>query len=149
MKKMLTIILAIALFWMPTFAASVLDDPEWAQLFIEDVTWRMEAAEKNAKAEIAKINDMATLEKMAKDDRDPLMQRHAIDKLNEMKNSSVITNEVEQASPETPPAQPERPASNKPLLWVLVIVLLAIIGGVAAWRRGRKNDGRGIRVFEF
>jgi len=60
-----------------------------------------------------------------------------LEKSNKAEKSSVMTNEVGQASPETPPAQPEKPASNKPLLWVLVVALLTIIGGVAAWKKKR------------
>ena len=140
MKKVLTTTLAIALSWAPTFAQFAWDDPNFDQMLEDSHIARTQGAEVYAKEELAQINDLATLEKIAKDDRDPLMQRFAIEKLNEMKKSSVMTNETNeagQASLETPPAQPEKPASNKPLLWVLVVALLAIIGGVVAWKKKR------------
>ena len=45
----------------------------------------------------------------------------------------VITDEAEQPIQETTPIQPQKSSSKKPLLWVAVIALLAIIGGVMAW----------------
>jgi hypothetical protein len=47
----------------------------------------------------------------------------------------VLTNEVAQSILATPPEQPEKSSSNKPLLWVAIVALLALLGGVIAWRR--------------
>ena len=137
MKKILTITLAIALSWAPSLAVDDLDNPELLESLFTTAHWRMAADEADAKAEIAQINDLATLEKMANDSYPSPEQRFAMERLNELKKSSVVTNEVEQASLETPPVQPERPASNKPFLWIFVIALLAIIGGVVAWKKKR------------
>ena len=44
---------------------------------------------------------------------------------------------VEQARQETPPKQPEDLSSGKAILWIAVVAFLAVIGGVAAWKRKR------------
>ena len=47
----------------------------------------------------------------------------------------VIVDEVKQTVHETPPEQPEKTSSNKTLFGVAIITLLAILGGVAVWRK--------------
>jgi len=47
----------------------------------------------------------------------------------------LLMDETTQANQDTPPAQPEKTSSNKIILWLSVIALLAILGGVAAWRK--------------
>ena len=47
----------------------------------------------------------------------------------------ATTNETTQANQDTPPAQPEKTSSNKPILWLAVIAFLAILVGVAVWRK--------------
>ena len=47
----------------------------------------------------------------------------------------ATTNETTQANQDTSPAQPEKTSSNKTILWLAVAALLAIIGGVAVWRK--------------
>jgi hypothetical protein len=137
MKKMLTTTLAIVLPLAPTFA----DDwftPEMQQLFNESSRARTAAEEAGARAEIAKINDTATLEKIAKDDIDPFMPRFAREKLNEMKKSGVIINEIEQPIHEAPPqAQSEKTSSQKIFFGIVVVALLAVFGGVTVWKKAR------------
>ena len=43
----------------------------------------------------------------------------------------ALRDEAEKA----PPTQPEKPSTNKPLLWLAVIALLVIIGGVFVWKK--------------
>ena len=64
----------------------------------------------------------------------------------------VIANEAAQPISKIPPQQPEKPSSNKPLLLVAAIALLAIIGGVVAWRTKhpttRNQSKRSLRRFQ-
>jgi hypothetical protein len=51
----------------------------------------------------------------------------------------VLTNEAAQSISETPPEQPEKSFSNKPLLWGAVVALLALLGGMVLARRARRK----------
>ncbi len=95
----------------------------------------MAAEEADAKSEIDKINDLATLEKISQTSNIPLLQRFALEKLNEMKKTSVMTNEVAHPIQEPPPEPNGKPSTNKTFLWVSLVALLAIIGGAAMWQR--------------
>jgi hypothetical protein len=47
----------------------------------------------------------------------------------------AIADEAEQPIQDTPPEQPEKTSPNKTILWLAVLALLAILGGVVAWKR--------------
>jgi hypothetical protein len=47
----------------------------------------------------------------------------------------VLTNEAVHPILESPSEQPEKSSSNKPLFWGAIVALLALLGGVIAWRR--------------
>ena len=122
MKKMLTATLMITL-----FGSLIFSEEEYIN-GVRIVNFGSRDDFAGAKSEVAKINDLATLEKIAADEDDPyLMRRFAIEKLNEMKKAGII--------PETQPEQPEKSSFNKSLFGIFVVALLAIFGGVAVWRK--------------
>ena len=49
--------------------------------------------------------------------------------------TQAIADEVAQPIQDTPPEQPEKTSSNKPLLWLSIIAFLAILGGMIVWRK--------------